>query len=79
MMHLYPYSNMHELNLDWIIAEVKAGRKDIEDFRAYLNQGFEAIIREYIRENLADVVGTAIYNAESEQIEFIMSGGVLNG
>lgn len=30
--HLYPYSNLHELNLDWVIATVKNGEKEIADF-----------------------------------------------
>lgn len=31
-MHMYPYSNLHELNLDWVIATVKHGEKEIADF-----------------------------------------------
>ena len=30
--HHYPYTNFHELNLDWIIMTVKKGEKDIADF-----------------------------------------------
>ena len=78
MLHKYPYSNMHELNLDWIIEEVKAGREDIEDFRAYLNQGFEKIVEEYIEENLQNIFGTALYNAENEEIVLELKEGVLN-
>ena len=30
--HMYPYGNLHELNLDWVIATVKNGEKEIADF-----------------------------------------------
>lgn len=30
--HMYPYGNFHELNLDWVIATVKHGEKEISDF-----------------------------------------------
>lgn len=30
--HLYPYTNVHELNLDWILGTVKAGEREIKNF-----------------------------------------------
>ena len=30
--HMYPYGNLHELNLDWVIDTVKRGEKEIADF-----------------------------------------------
>ena len=30
--HMYPYTNFHELNLDWVIATVRHGEKEIADF-----------------------------------------------
>ena len=30
--HMYPYGNLHELNLDWVIDTVKKGEKEIADF-----------------------------------------------
>ena len=30
--HCYPYTNFHELNLDWVIMTVKKGEADIKDF-----------------------------------------------
>ena len=30
--HMYPYTNFHELNLDWVIATVRNGEKEIADF-----------------------------------------------
>lgn len=31
-MNLFPYANFHELNLDWIIEQIKENRKDLLDF-----------------------------------------------
>ena len=30
--HLYPYTNFHELNLDWVLATLKHGENDIKNF-----------------------------------------------
>lgn len=30
--HMYPYGNLHELNLDWVIDTVKRGEQDIANF-----------------------------------------------
>ena len=36
--HLYPYSNVHELNLDWIINSFKAFGEELEEFRSLIQQ-----------------------------------------
>lgn len=36
--HLYPYSNVHELNLDWIINSFKAFGKELEEFRNIIKE-----------------------------------------
>lgn len=35
MFHEYPYTNMHELNLDWIINTIKRVEGEVDDFVAY--------------------------------------------
>lgn len=31
--HRWPYQNMHELNLDWLLGQMKALTKEIEDLK----------------------------------------------
>ena len=35
MSHEYPYTNLHELNLDWIISTIKRVEGEVDDFVAY--------------------------------------------
>lgn len=35
MFHEYPYTNLHELNLDWIISTIKRVEGEVDDFVAY--------------------------------------------
>lgn len=35
MFDIYPYTNFHDLNLDWIIKTIKTVTKEIDDFVAY--------------------------------------------
>lgn len=46
----FPYTNFHDLNLDWIIKEIKENRKTIDDFSEELEQMGISIeeFREYI-------------------------------
>lgn len=49
-LHKYPYSNLHELNLDWLIAAVKELAAEIHDFELVNQFSFEGewnITRQY--------------------------------
>lgn len=50
MDHFYPYSDVHELNLDWILAEIKRLHADYDDFKAantITNAGLWDITKQY--------------------------------
>lgn len=59
----FPYTNFHDLNLDWIIKEIKENRATIEDFRETLNQLSVDVeeFREYI-DNLDEEIDDKIQN-----------------
>lgn len=66
----FPYVNFHDLNLDWIIKELKA-EKD------FLENDLEGVIEEMIR-NI--IVNLAIsYEAESETLVFTLGEVENNG
>ena len=50
MFNLYPYANMHNLNLDWIISRVKELGNRVDSFSAELRE----YVREYLSEFLQD-------------------------
>ena len=56
MFNEYPYTDMHELNLDWCIAKLKELNQRVDDITDEIAQDVyeEAVI--YIDEHLADVI-----------------------
>lgn len=57
----YPYTDFHEMNLDWIIAKVKELDKK-------LGEDLEAYIQQYIDEHLSQLILNAEYDAVTETI-----------
>ena len=57
----YPYTNFHELNLDWIL---KVLRELVEKFDHDMSQAMQ----EYIQEHLGDFIAEAAYNQVDELI-----------
>lgn len=56
MINLYPYSDMHELNLDYILLKVKELDQKVDDISASIADEVEQRVKQYIDDELADVI-----------------------
>lgn len=66
----YPYSNVHELNLDWILKQVLEGKIKIEEFEKILSElDIEKLVDEYIKEYLDKLLIEATYIFETKSIK----------
>ena len=57
MISKYPYTNFHELNLDWIIEKIKE-----------LNDGIYTLVDSYIQQALNNVYLKGVYKASTKSI-----------
>lgn len=60
--HLYPYTNVHELNLDWVIAEFKKVHDELAETKVYVDNG-----KLYIDGKLADATQQAEFAELAKQ------------
>lgn len=70
----FPYTNFHELNLDWIIKQFEEGKISLEEFRTALTEMGEDIesFREYldnIDAEITEKIETEVPAAIAEEIE----------
>lgn len=56
MFNEYPYTDMHELNLDWAIAKIKELDKRVDDITEDIAEIVYEQAVQYIDEHLADVI-----------------------
>ena len=64
--NIYPYTDFHELNLDWLLYEMIALDKKLDDSIADITTTVENNVKAYVDEQLA----TLIADFEQIQIEF---------
>lgn len=55
--NVYPYTDFHELNADWMLGKVK-------ELDSKINDG----IQQWVREQLNDLFVTAAYDAQTETL-----------
>ena len=77
----YPYSDYHELNLDWILKKINEFQQNLDDLEERVTEAAIAAAREYVDEEIAKVyqdfnvlseqVGelTVLFNQKTEEIE----------
>lgn len=57
----FPYTNFHDINLDWIL-------KQVQDLQNYVNDQINDIIEQQVEIILADATLTAYYDATTETV-----------
>lgn len=64
----FPYTNFHELNLDWIIAELKKLDKKV-------NEDLQEIIQASADAYISNLVLNALYDPDNERITIEVQEG----
>lgn len=81
-LHKFPYSNFHELNLDWLISTVKSfsGTIDqmqdqIDEAEKYMKDNIEATATEIINQAIQEgAYNVAVqYTAADERLDIIVT------
>lgn len=81
-IHKFPYSNFHELNLDWIISEVKKLREEFTGVKKEIDDAVE-YMKDNIYETTTEIINQAIidgsinvgitYDALTEELDIIVT------
>lgn len=81
-IHKFPYSNFHEINLDWIISEVKklqeefaVLKKDTDNAIDYMTDNIYETTTEIINQAIIDgAINVGInYDAVNEELDIIVT------
>lgn len=57
----YPYSNLHDLNLDWLISKVK-------ELDQKYGTGLPSYIKQFLISHINEILAGALYSASEEMI-----------
>lgn len=81
-LHKFPYSNFHEINLDWIINTVKSFSGTIDQMQDQIDEA-EAYMKDNIESTTIEVINKAIqdgaynvgirYTAADERLDIIIT------
>lgn len=64
----FPYTNFHELNLDWLLRKMKENNIKIEELENIWKGNITDYIKEVINDTIKDILLQATYNVETETI-----------
>lgn len=64
----FPYSNFHQLNLDWIVASMKANTELVNDIAKNVTQIATDAVQEWISNNAANLILSAFYDSDTETL-----------
>lgn len=62
-LHKFPYSNFHELNLDWLISTVKSFSGTIEAMQKEIDEAVQ-YMKDNIKDTVIEIVNQAIQDGE---------------
>jgi len=65
----FPYTNKHELNLDWILKELSGFQGDLNEIKALFTDELREAVDTYVAENLSQFILGAIYDPENTAIK----------
>lgn len=68
----FPYTNFHELNLDWLLRNMKENNIKMEELENIWKGNITDYIKEVINDTIKDILLQATYNSDTETI-FITS------
>lgn len=81
-IHKYPFSNFHELNLDWIISEMKKLREEFTGVDKLINDAVD-YMKNNIYQTATEIINQAIeagdinvgvtYDAPNEELNIIIT------
>lgn len=72
--HKYPYTDFHELNLDWLLNTVKEVKQTVDE----IYKNVDKAVAKWIQDHINDIMVHATYIPETETIKFaseIIVGG----
>lgn len=64
----FPYSNFHQLNLDWIVASMKANTELVNEIAKNVTQIATDAVQKWISDNAANLLLQAFYDADTETL-----------
>ena len=68
----FPYTNFHELNLDWLLMKMKENNIKMNELENIWKGNISDYVKEVINDTIKDILLQATYNKEEETI-FITS------
>lgn len=74
----FPYTNLHELNLDWLIAEMKKTSEDMSKIEDFVYNKIDEAVTQYVQENLSQFILGAMYDEENTAI-LLRSSSTIDG
>ncbi len=64
----FPWTNVHELNLDWVIKKLKEILGDVDKLTVKLDSELEQTILEYLDNHLDEIILTATYTESTRTL-----------
>ena len=64
----YPYSDMHQLNLDWILQKVQENEQLVNRIAEQVTQIATEAVQDWITNNAANLILSAFYDSDTETL-----------
>lgn len=64
----YPYTNLHNLNLDFIIKEVQRSSAKVDELGEYIDANISELVAQYIQANIERYYISAVYDADTRSL-----------